>query len=171
MRPLLVIDRWLERISGWLLVLLLGVMIVMAFGQVVLRNFFDTSIEWGDIFLRHLVLWVGYFGAVIATGERRHLKIEFLTKIVPPKVRKVFFILTNFFAAAVSLLLMQAALSFVQLEQESGSILILEMPTWWFITVIPFGYAVIAFRFAVHALGWSAEIVRGNWDIAEERPV
>lgn len=171
MRPLLVIDRWLERISGWLLVLLLGVMIVMAFGQVVLRNFFDTSIEWGDIFLRHLVLWVGYFGAVIATGERRHLKIEFLTKIVPPKVRKVFFILTNLFAAAVSLLLMQAALSFVQLEQESGSILILELPTWWFITVIPFGYAVIAFRFAVHALGWSAEIVRGNWDIAEERPV
>jgi len=169
MRPLLVIDRWLERISGWLLVLLLGVMIVMAFGQVVLRNFFDTSIEWGDIFLRHLVLWVGYFGAVIATGERRHLKIEFLTKIVPPKVRKVFFILTNLFAAAVSLLLMRAALSFVQLERESESLLILDLPTWWFITVIPFGYAVIAFRFAVHALGWGAEIVRGNWDIAEER--
>lgn len=167
MRSLLFIDRWLEKISGWLLVFFLGIMIVMSFGQVVLRNFFDSSIEWGDVFLRHLVLWVGYFGAVIATGERRHLKIEFVTKLAPPKVRKIFFVITNFFASVVCFFLMQAAISFVQLEIESNSILILDLPSWYFIIVIPAGYAIISFRFAIHSLGWISEIVKGNWEIEE----
>jgi len=167
MKILLLVDKWLEKISGWMLVILLGTMILMAFGQVVLRNIFHSSIEWADVFLRHLVLWVGYFGAVIATGEGRHLKIEFINKIVPVKVRKIFFIITNFFAAAVCYLLMQAAISFVQLEKESASILLLNQPTWYFITIIPVGYAMISFRFVIHSLNWLNEAIRGNWEIVE----
>ena len=167
MKPFLFVDRWLEKISGWLVISFLGIMIVMAFAQVVLRNFFDTSIEWGDIFLRHLVLWVGYFGAVIATGERRHLKIEFVTKLVPPKVRKILFIITSLFASVVCYFLMQAAISFIQLEIEFETILILDLQSWYFLIVIPIGYAIIGFRFVVHAIGWLVEVLKGNWEIEE----
>ena len=72
-------------------------MIIMAFGQVVLRNFFHTSIEWGDVFLRHLVLWLGFLGAVIATGEGRHLKIEFINKLVAGAVHEKLFISLRIF--------------------------------------------------------------------------
>ena len=167
MKPLLFIDKLLEKISGWLLVAFLGVMIVMAFGQVVLRNIFHTSIEWGDIFLRHLVLWVGYFGAIIATGERRHLKIEFVSKLVPSRVRKIFFIITNLFAAVICYFLMQASIIFVQSEFEFGSKLILEIPRWYFIIIIPAGYAIISFRFAIHSLTWLVEVIKGNWELEE----
>ncbi len=167
MRPILLIDKWLEKISGWMLVSLLGIMIVMAFGQVILRNFFDSSIEWGDIFLRHLVLWVGYFGAVIATGEGRHLRIEFVSKLVPTKIRKIFFIITSIFAAVVCYFLMQAAISFVQSEMESKSTLLLDLQTWYFIIIIPVGYGMLSFRFIVRALNWLVEIFRGNWETSE----
>jgi TRAP-type C4-dicarboxylate transport system permease small subunit len=167
MRPILFIDKWLEKISGWMLVLILGVMIVMAFGQVVLRNFFDTGIEWGDIFLRHLVLWVGYFGAVIATGEGRHLRIEFVSKLVPQKIRKIFFIITSIFAGSICYFLMLAAISFVQLEIESETTLILDLQSWYFIIIIPIGYAMLMFRFIVRALNWLVEIFQGNWETSE----
>ncbi len=167
MKPILLIDKWLEKISGWILVLLLGIMIVMAFGQVILRNFFDSSIEWGDIFLRHLVLWVGYFGAVIATGEGRHLRIEFVSKLVPQKIRKIFFIITSIFAGAICYFLMQAAISFVQLEMESKTTLILDLQSWYFIIIIPIGYAMLTFRFIVRALNWLVEIFQGNWETSE----
>ncbi|MEI7906244.1 MAG: TRAP transporter small permease [Bacteroidota bacterium] len=169
MKPILLIDKWLERISGWMLVSLLGIMIVMAFGQVILRNFFESSIEWGDIFLRHLVLWVGYFGAVIATGEGRHLRIEFVSKLVPERPRKIFFVITSLFAAAICYLLMQAAISFVQLEIESGSKLILDLSSWYFIIIIPVGYAMLSFRFLVRALNWSVEMIKGNWNTEEAK--
>jgi TRAP-type C4-dicarboxylate transport system permease small subunit len=167
MRALKFIDRWIDTISGWVLVALLGIMIVMAFGQVVLRNFFNSSIEWGDIFLRHLVLWVGYFGAVIATGQRRHLRIEFISKLSPPKFRKIFFVITNVFAAVITYLLMQASVSFVQLEMESDGALILNLPTWYFIVIIPVGYALISFRLTVYAVLWISEILQGKWEIEE----
>jgi TRAP-type C4-dicarboxylate transport system permease small subunit len=171
MRLLLFVDKWLERFSGWLIVGFLYIMIVMSFGQVVLRNFFDTSIGWGDIFLRHLVLWVGYFGAVIATGERRHFKIEFVTKIVPLSICKVFFIITNLFAAVICYLLMQASISFVLLEMKAGSTLILNLPSWYFVVVIPVGYAIVSFRFTIHSLRWIFEIVKGNWETEEVHPL
>lgn len=163
----MLVDKWLEKISGWILVSLLGIMIVMAFSQVILRNFFDSSIEWGDIFLRHLVLWVGYFGAVIATGEGRHLRIEFVSKLVPQKTRKIFFIITSIFAGIICYFLMQAAISFVQLEMESETTLILDLQSWYFIIIIPIGYAMLTFRFIVRALNWLVEIFQGNWETSE----
>ncbi|MGE5313433.1 MAG: TRAP transporter small permease [Acidobacteriota bacterium] len=164
---LFALDRWIERITGWILVALLFVMILMAFGQVALRNLFHTSLEWGDIFLRHMVLWVGFLGAVIATGQGRHLKIEFIRRLISERLRKLFFIITNIFAAVVCYYLLQAASSFVQYEREAGSILILDQPTWYFIIIIPIGYGIIAFRFLVSVIQAASEIVRGNWTVKE----
>jgi TRAP-type C4-dicarboxylate transport system permease small subunit len=168
MKALLFVDRWLTRITGWLIIFFLSVMIVMAFGQVVLRNFFHTSIEWGDVFLRHLVLWLGFLGAVIATGEGRHLKIEFINKLAPERFRKVIYIATNLFAAVVCFFLMKAAIAFVQMEGESADTLILNLSMTYFIIIIPVGYGIIAFRFLVRSLTWGAEIVKGDWHIEEQ---
>jgi len=153
MKLLLFVDRWLTRITGWLIIFFLSVMILMAFGQVVLRNFFHTSIEWGDVFLRHLVLWLGFLGAVIATE----------------RYRKVIYIITNIFAAGICFLLMEAAIAFVQMEGQAGDTLILNLPTTYFIIIIPVGYAIISFRFVVRSAAWTAEIVRGNWLLPEEQ--
>ncbi len=161
------LDEWVAKITGWILVTLLSVMIVMAFGQVALRNFFHTSLEWGDVFLRHLVLWVGFLGAVIATGQGRHLKIEIVRKLIGERLRKTFFIITNIFAAIVCWYLLRAAVSFVQGEADAHSILILNQPTWYFVVIIPIGYGIIAFRFVVSVVQAIAEVAQGNWAIKE----
>ncbi|HTY11766.1 MAG TPA: TRAP transporter small permease [Bacteroidota bacterium] len=169
MKLLLFVDRWLARITGWLIIFFLSVMILMAFGQVVLRNFFHTSIEWGDVFLRHLVLWLGFLGAVIATGEGRHLKIEFINKLAPERFRKIIYVVTNLFAAGICFLLMEAAIAFVQMEGQAGDTLILNLPITYFIIIIPAGYGIISFRFIVRSAAWLAEIVHGNWHLQEEQ--
>ena len=167
MKFLLLLDRWLARITGWLIIFLLSVMILMAFGQVILRNFFHTGIAWGDVFLRHLVLWLGFLGAAIATGEGRHLKIEFINRLASERVRKIIYIITNLFAAAVCYFLMQASIAFVRFEMESASTLILDLPTTYFIVIIPAGYGIIAFRFSVRVLSWISEIIKGDWHLKE----
>jgi TRAP-type C4-dicarboxylate transport system permease small subunit len=168
MKLLLFIDRWLTRVTGWLIIFFLGVMIVMAFGQVVLRNFFHTSIEWGDVFLRHLVLWLGFLGAIIATGEGRHLKIEFINKLAPERYRKGIYVVTNLFAAVVCFFLMKAAIALVQMEGESADTLILNLSMTYFIIIIPVGYGIIAFRFLVRSVAWAAEIIKGDWHVEEQ---
>jgi C4-dicarboxylate transporter DctQ subunit len=167
LKVLFLIDAWIAKITGWVLVFLLSVMIAMAFGQLVLRNIFHSSLEWGDIFLRHLVLWVGFLGAVIATGQGRHLKIEFIRKVIGERLRKIFFIITNLFAAVVCWYLLKAAMAFVQNEMEAQSILLLNLPTWYFVVIIPIGYGIIAFRFLVSVIQAAADIAQGNWAVKE----
>jgi TRAP-type C4-dicarboxylate transport system permease small subunit len=86
---------------------------------------------------------------------------------VSKKPHKLFLIITNLFAAVVCLFLMQAAADFVRSEIESASVLIMNLPTWYFIAILPIGYAVLSFRFAAHSILWIAEILKGNWEVAE----
>ena len=54
--------RSLANIEDALLVAMLTVMIVLAVGQVLMRNFFGLGFPWGDPIIRLLVLWIGLMG-------------------------------------------------------------------------------------------------------------
>ena len=165
MNVLRAVDRALATVAGWFLVIALSAMVLMSFGQLVLRNFFGTSIEWGDVFLRHLVLWLGFLGATLATGQDRHIKVDFFTKFIPAKARKVLLVLTSLFAAYVCYLLLRAGWAFLQSEVEYPTMLVNQIPTWYFMTIIPVGYGLMAFRFVVVALERTTEMMRGNWSL------
>ncbi|MEO2043622.1 MAG: TRAP transporter small permease, partial [Nitrospinaceae bacterium] len=60
MRILNQVDQFLEKIEGYLIVSILSLMILLSFGQMVLRNFFNMGIIWGDTLLRQWVLWLGF---------------------------------------------------------------------------------------------------------------
>jgi TRAP-type C4-dicarboxylate transport system permease small subunit len=143
------LERILIRIETGILVAALTAMIVLSFWQVVLRNVFASGILWSDPVVRHLVLWVGFIGAAIATSEERHIGIDALTKFFSNRYRTYVRILTDLFALIVCIVLADAAYKFFVSEQEAGGTLMLEIPSWVGVIVIPPGYALIAFHFAV----------------------
>jgi TRAP-type C4-dicarboxylate transport system permease small subunit len=63
------VDEAIARVEQTLIVTFLGCMILLAFLQIVLRNYFTTGLDWGDQLLRNLVLWIGFIGATLATKE------------------------------------------------------------------------------------------------------
>ena len=65
------INNWISLLEDWILVSIVLFMVLMAFLQVILRNIFDMGIIWGDILLRHLVLWIGFIGASLATKKKQ----------------------------------------------------------------------------------------------------
>jgi C4-dicarboxylate transporter, DctQ subunit len=145
-------NKLIAKIESVFLITLLTTMILIAFLQVILRNFFSTSILWGDIFLRHLVLWVGFLGAALATKESKHINIDALSRILSPGLKKVIGFITNLFAAFVCFFLTKASLTFVSFEKESQSTLFANIPTWIFQTIIIFGFGIMMFRFLIHSI-------------------
>ena len=141
MKFLRALSKMITRAEGWLLVVFLGTMIVLAFLQVVLRNFFDTSLTWGDILVRQMVMWAGFTGAAIATSEDRHISIDALTKFIPERPRHAIRLVTNAFAAVVCFYLMRAAWTLLESERENGGELFLAIPQWVGLVIIPVGYA------------------------------
>jgi len=152
MKLLRSLDRVLVKIETALLVVFLSVMILLAFSQVVLRNVFGIGFLWADPLVRHLVLWVGFFGAAVATHEERHIGIDALTRFFSPRIKSAAHMLTSLFAIVVCLFLADAALVFLRDEQASGSDFMANVPTWIALLVIPTGYVLMAFHFLVKSI-------------------
>ena len=146
------IDNSLALVENSLIVLIVAVMVVMSFLQVFLRNFFDYGILWGDIFLRHMVLWVGFIGASLATRDEKHINIDVLGRISPEKFRPYLRTVVDLFTMVVCIALAYAAYGFLQYEIEANTILFNNISAWIFQIIIPLGFALIAFRFLLKIL-------------------
>jgi TRAP-type C4-dicarboxylate transport system permease small subunit len=162
MRIIRAINKFLVRVETALLVVFLGTMVMLAFGQVVLRNAFGTSFLWGDTLVRYLVLWSGFLGAALATSDDRHISIDALTKYVPERGRHGVKVITSLFAAVTCYYLSQASVLFLVGEKEAGSVLFLSIPTWVGLAIIPAGYALLAIHFLVLAAENSSAVIRGE---------
>ena len=139
---------------------LLSLMILITFSQVILRNVFHEGILWGDIFIRQLVLWVGFLGASLAVREAKHISIDFLPHFLPITWGKFIQFIVNFTAGIISGLLAWAAWRFVEFEMEGSATLFLDIPVWIFQIILPYSFCVISARFLLKTL--EALFLKGN---------
>ncbi len=165
------IDSIVGAIAAAILVTLLAVMLFMGFTQVVLRNLFSTSILWGDVFLRHVVLWVAFLGAIVATGEKRHITIDALTKVLSDKGKKIAGIITGIASVVVCYFLTDASYRFLVDEIEFGGTLMLDIPRWIFQLIIPLGFGLMMLRFSIRVLEDFLELVSGRITASESEEV
>jgi TRAP-type C4-dicarboxylate transport system permease small subunit len=150
---------WHERIAralAWVedaaLVILLGLLVALAFGQIALRQL-QVSIAWGDPMTRLLVLWVGVAGAVAASRANEHINIDALSHFLSQRVQHGVVAITSLFASGVCALLAFQSVRFVLFEREGGAHAIDAVPDWVLALVLPIGFALIALRYALFAAG------------------
>ena len=146
MKLLFRVDRAIAVLETALIVLLLGVMVLLDFTQVILRNFFSFGFTWADTLLRQMVLWIAFLGASLAVQERKHISIDVLTRFLPSRATKYSRFATDLFTAVVCLIFLKASVKFVENEIAQGTILLLDIPTWYFQFIIPVGFALMCFR-------------------------
>jgi TRAP-type C4-dicarboxylate transport system permease small subunit len=160
MKILEYINKRIETAETVLLVLVMTVMVLLSFLQVVLRNVFDQGILWGDILLRHLVLWVGFLGASLATREEKHISIDLFTRFLRQRGQHIVRVITNLFASYICYLLASASISFVSDEKMYGTTLFGDVPAWYFQLIIPIGFILMGFRFLVLAIQYTVFAVK-----------
>ncbi|HAM34980.1 MAG TPA: hypothetical protein DEB40_12060 [Elusimicrobia bacterium] len=145
-------ESFLLAAESAILVAILIFMIVMSFVQVMLRQFFGGGTLWGDTLLRHLVLWLGFLGAALASAEEKHFAFEALSERLPPRVHGAAAFLSRLGAAVVALLLARASWAFLLDEKAAGNELFTLGPMavagWPFAIILPAGFLLVA----LHAL-------------------
>jgi len=82
--------RWLDRIENGLIAVLVLAMVLLAGAQILLRNLFDSGIEWADPLLRALVLWTAMLGALAAARDDKHIGLDLVTHFVHSRTKRVF---------------------------------------------------------------------------------
>ncbi len=138
--------RLYDLLEKWTIVLLMAALVLFALYQIVLRNFFSTGIVWGDIFLRHVVLWIGFLGACRATAEDKHIHIDLSALISTRWLRSLLGLLRVVFLSAVCTVLFYASWIFLGDEKSSGYFAFLDIPYWWLQTIFPLSFLVMTLR-------------------------
>lgn len=126
--------------------------ILLASSQIVLRNFFDSGIFWADSALRILVLWIGMIGAMFASRNKKHIRIDVLSHYLPESVRNNIWRVTEFITAAICAIVAYYSIQFVQFEYEDGLIAFANVPVWLCETIIPIAFIVMSLRYLFYSL-------------------
>jgi len=145
------INTAFNKMEGALLVVLLSIMVVLAFWQVMMRNLFHGGFMWGDILIRHIVLWLGFLGGALATSHQRHIHIDALAHFLSPRVKSVVGIITNLFGAVVCVILLNASLTFIHGEIDAQSMIFEGVPAWYTEIIIPVGFGLHMIHFLLRS--------------------
>lgn len=137
---------WIE---DSILVSLLLVMILMAVSQIFLRNIFETGIIWGDVLVRILVLWIGMAGAMIASRNGNHIRIDIITRFVPGRFKKYLNSIIELFTCIICSLTAWHSIRFVIMEYNDNTIAFAGIPSWVCTIIIPIAFLVIGIRYFI----------------------
>ena len=124
-------------------------MVLMAVLQIVLRNFFGTSLVWIEPFLQNAVLWIGLLGAMIASRRDEHIRIDIASQYLPQRFQRWLAVLVDLFTVGVCVLVAWHSVFFVYDEMQYGTAGFAQIPSWVLQAIIPIGFTLIAGRYAV----------------------
>ena len=73
----------------WFSIALLAAMTVLVCAAVFCRYVLNASLVWYDEFASYLLVWLTFFGAVVADHRRKHINFDLLVNKLAPKARRV----------------------------------------------------------------------------------
>ena len=76
------------KLLEFLVVACMVAMVIMVFGNVVLRYGFNSGITVSDEMSRYCFIWLTYIGAMIAMREKGHLGVDTVVKLLPRAGKK-----------------------------------------------------------------------------------
>jgi TRAP-type C4-dicarboxylate transport system permease small subunit len=82
------------RVLKAVIALCLAVMVVLVFGNVVLRYVFNSGITVSEELSRWLMVWLTFLGAIVALREHAHLGVDTLVRALPPTGKRICFVVS-----------------------------------------------------------------------------
>lgn len=138
---------WLRRAEDGLLGTLLLGLVLLSSAQILRRALFQDGWIGAEAAGRGLVLWIALLGALAATREGRHVRIDLASSWLSARGRAVTDRLAALIACAFCIVFVWFGWQLLLLEREMGEMAFASVPNWWLTWVIPAGFALMAIRF------------------------
>jgi TRAP-type C4-dicarboxylate transport system permease small subunit len=109
------VDGYCKLLDG-LIALALAIMVVLVFGNVVLRYAFNTGITMSEEVSRWLFVWLVFLGAISALKEHAHLGSDMLVSRLPRLGKKICLVLGQLLMLYITWLLFSGSLAQVKIN-------------------------------------------------------
>ena len=108
---------------------------------------------WAESVLKILVLWIALLGAMVATRENQHIKIDLLERFLPPLALLLCRKMTSIFSAIICGLAAYWSADLVYYEFLDSTVAFGVVPVWLCQMIMPIAFFVMGLRFLSH--GWN----------------
>lgn len=149
--------RLFKKLIGWITIIVLSWMVILASAQLILSFVFDMSLPWAHLQLRQMVFVICLLGGVLAAFENRHIRIDLLDNYLKGK-SKIIARRTALILASVCCLFFGAiSIPFINNERKSGveirDILFgFDIPQWYVELLIPLSFFLMSSAFLYNFL-------------------
>lgn len=144
--------RIISIIEDSLVVICLSGILMISIFQIILRNFFDSGLIWGDSLLSVLVLWLGLAGSIVASRQGKHINIDVLSQYASEKNRLIIKKSGYLFSAFICIIISYYSFIFVREEFFLGEEAFSSIPVWVTESIIPFAFGVMSIRYILESL-------------------
>jgi len=107
-------NRWIDRACRGLealIAVMLALMVVLVFGNVVLRYLFNSGITVSEEVSRWLFIWMTFLGAIVALREHGHLGVDMVVQRLPAWGKKICLALGHVLMLFILWLLLQGSIA------------------------------------------------------------
>jgi len=114
-------NKLIDRLGHWidgLIATCLAVMVVMVFGNVVLRYAFNSGIAVSEEVSRWLFVWMTFLGAVVALKDHGHLGTDMLVGRLGPTGKRICLVLSQLLMLWVTWLIFSGSLAQTRINLE-----------------------------------------------------
>lgn len=124
-RRVQLLDHAIEAIAA----AMLAVMVVLIFGNVVLRYGFNSGITVSEEVSRFLFVWLVFMGSVLAARRREHLGMDMFRNLFGPGGRRVLDIIAETIVAVLSALFLYGSIRMAIITADDA-LPVTQLPQW-----------------------------------------
>lgn len=155
------INRAFEQLEKWLAIFLISCIVIIVFSGTIARYVFNEPLYGADRLATYMMVWLGFIGFQIATSKLRHIEVEFLKARVSNSVKYKMNMATSFLAAVFLVIFSFIGFKYVGRSMELADVdLVLSIPLWMIILIIPLSFSISAIRFFCTIFLW-LDVLKG----------
>ncbi len=144
----------------WWGVVLLTLMVVLVFVGVFFRYALNASLAWYDEFASYLLVWLTFYGAVVASYRRRHIGFELVLEQLIPTTRRILEAVAELFVLGFQVVLLYYGWILMRKMGDETAVSLAWVKIGWVYSVLPITgglMLLISIRRLLHLLSGKEE--------------
>ena len=145
----------IDRVCGFLIVLMIGAMVIITTAQIICRVWF-TALSWSEEVTRFLLIWSTFIGASCVYRRGGNIAITAIQQLFPPKAQKALRILVHLVCLCLFAALLYYGIRYCNKQVRTAAALPIKMK--YIYMCLPIGLGVCMY----HALVMTLEELFGK---------
>ena len=137
------IQRGINSLVRWIIIVLMLVMTVTVFLQILFRYVFNLPLGWSEEMWRFAFVWVSFFGASALMRVREHVNVTVFLERLPPRIQAAAVFLSNLGALICVYFFLVGGIALTTNEWRQLAPA-MEIPMGWVYLAIPVSSALMA---------------------------